>query len=188
MVAVAQYYSDNLRSEVIKGMQEKVRQGWPSGMAAFGYLNVKNDRACPIIPDPERSRGVVWIFELYSTDDVNLESLPDLLKTEGADPPTDHAAIPPDGIIRREMPFVDVGCLGPTPGRAADTRCALPLTLDSNLSPADRLFASLWGAVETAVGRRPCLWPPKPTAYPTSPLRPGGGWRSQGRILAPEDQ
>ncbi len=31
MAAVAQYYSDNLRTEVLKGMDEKVRQGWPTG-------------------------------------------------------------------------------------------------------------------------------------------------------------
>ena len=31
MAAVAQYYSDNLRGEVLKGMDERVRQGWPSG-------------------------------------------------------------------------------------------------------------------------------------------------------------
>jgi DNA invertase Pin-like site-specific DNA recombinase len=30
MAAVAQYYSDNLRTEVLKGMDEKVRQGWPN--------------------------------------------------------------------------------------------------------------------------------------------------------------
>ncbi len=33
MAAVAQYYSENQRSEVIKGMDEKVRQG----LAPFGY-------------------------------------------------------------------------------------------------------------------------------------------------------
>ena len=33
MAAVAQYYSDNLRGEVLKGMDEKVRQGWPTGHA-----------------------------------------------------------------------------------------------------------------------------------------------------------
>ena len=35
MAAVAQYYSDNLRSEVLKGMDEKVRQGWPTGLAPY---------------------------------------------------------------------------------------------------------------------------------------------------------
>ena len=34
MAAVAQYYSDNLRTEVLKGMDERIRQGWPAGCAA----------------------------------------------------------------------------------------------------------------------------------------------------------
>jgi len=42
MAAVAQYYSDNLRGEVLKGMDEKVRQGWPTGLAPYGYMNVDN--------------------------------------------------------------------------------------------------------------------------------------------------
>lgn len=32
MAAVAQYYSDNLRTEVIKGIDERARQGWPHGL------------------------------------------------------------------------------------------------------------------------------------------------------------
>src|SRR5438034_8663511 len=64
MAAVAQYYSDNLRSEVIKGIDEKVRQGWPTGLAPFGYINVKN-REEPVQPAPEQSRTVLRIFELY---------------------------------------------------------------------------------------------------------------------------
>ena len=45
MAAVAQYYSDNLRSEVLKGMDEKVRQGWPTGHAPYGYINVPLDES-----------------------------------------------------------------------------------------------------------------------------------------------
>jgi len=55
MAAVAQYYYDNLRSEVLKGMDEKVRQGWPTGLAAYGYINVQ-DREEPVIPHPDKSR------------------------------------------------------------------------------------------------------------------------------------
>ena len=52
MAAVAQYYSDNLRTEVLKGMDEKVRQGWPTGLASYGYLNT-HDREAPVKPHPE---------------------------------------------------------------------------------------------------------------------------------------
>ena len=82
MAAVAQYYSDNLRSEVIKGMDEKVRQGWPTGLGPFGYVNV-SDREEPVQPHPERSRTVVRIFELYATGQYTFKSLADQLADEG---------------------------------------------------------------------------------------------------------
>ena len=78
MAAVAQYYSDNLRSEVIKGMDEKVRQGWPTGLAPFGYLNVE-DRNEPVVPHPERSKTLIRIFDLYATGNYTLRSLADKL-------------------------------------------------------------------------------------------------------------
>src|SRR5262245_8584504 len=82
MAAVAQYYSDNLRSEVLKGMDEKVRQGWPTGLAPFGYLNVE-DRETPIQPHPERSKTLIRIFELYATGSHTFDSLADQLEYEG---------------------------------------------------------------------------------------------------------
>ena len=82
MAAVAQYYSDNLRSEVLKGMDEKVRQGWPTGGAAFGYMNVDEPDE-PVQPHPDKSRAVVRIFELYSTGSYTFQSLADQLTAEG---------------------------------------------------------------------------------------------------------
>ena len=82
MAAVAQYYSDNLRSEVIKGLDEKVRQGWPTGLAPYGYANV-DDRDEPIQPHPERSRTLVRIFELYASGGYTFKSLADQLDSEG---------------------------------------------------------------------------------------------------------
>lgn len=82
MAAVAQYYSDNLRSEVLKGLDEKVRQGWPTGHAPFGYMNV-DDREEPILPHPEKSRIVARIFELYASGGHTFQSLADQLGKEG---------------------------------------------------------------------------------------------------------
>lgn len=82
MAAVAQYYSDNLRSEVLKGMDEKVRQGWPTGGAPFGYMNV-DDRECPVIPHPEKSKAVIRIFEVYARGNVTFKELANLLAREG---------------------------------------------------------------------------------------------------------
>ncbi len=82
MAAVAQYYSDNLRSEVLKGLDEKVRQGWPTGLAPFGYVNVE-DRDEPVQLHPEKSRTVTRIFDLYSTGGYTFSSLTDQLEQEG---------------------------------------------------------------------------------------------------------
>ena len=82
MAAVAQYYSDNLRTEVLKGMDEKVRQGWPTGHAPYGYINV-DDRNEPVQPDPVKSKTVMRIFELYSLGNLTFEGLADRLVEEG---------------------------------------------------------------------------------------------------------
>ncbi len=82
MAAVAQYYSDNLRTEVLKGMEEKVRQGWPMGKAAFGYKNVP-DRSCPIISDPDKAPTLVRLFTLFATGKYTLHELAATLAKEG---------------------------------------------------------------------------------------------------------
>ena len=82
MAAVAQYYSDNLRSEVLKGMDEKVRQGWPTGHAPYGYVNVA-DKNEPVQPHPEESKAVVRMFSLYATGQYTFESLAQKLAEEG---------------------------------------------------------------------------------------------------------
>lgn len=83
MAAVAQYYSDNLRSEVLKGMDEKVRQGWPTGLAPYGYVNVQDAREEPVQPHPERARTVTRIFELYARGDMTFGLLAETLQREG---------------------------------------------------------------------------------------------------------
>lgn len=82
MAAVAQYYSDNLREEVLKGLDEKVRQGWPTGLAPYGYINV-DDRDEPVQPHPEKAASLVRIFDLYSSGRHTFESLADQLEREG---------------------------------------------------------------------------------------------------------
>lgn len=82
MAAVSQYYSDNLRTEVLKGMDERVRQGWPSGLAPFGYLNV-GDRDEPVQPHPVESKTLIRMFQLYATGKHTFETLSEKLAAEG---------------------------------------------------------------------------------------------------------
>ena len=82
MAAVAQYYSDNLRSEVLKGMDEKVRQGWPTGHAPYGYLNVA-DKNEPVQPHPVDSKTVARLFELFASGQYTFQSLAQRMAEEG---------------------------------------------------------------------------------------------------------
>jgi hypothetical protein len=63
-------------------MDEKVRQGWPTGLAPFGYINV-DDREEPVQPHPEKSHTLIRIFDLYATGGHTFDSLVDLLEREG---------------------------------------------------------------------------------------------------------
>lgn len=83
MAAVAQYYSDNLRTEVLKGIEERCRQGWQHGLASYGYMNSSEDKNEPIKPHPQNSRAVLRAFELYASGRHTFESLADQLAGEG---------------------------------------------------------------------------------------------------------
>lgn len=82
MAAVAQYYSDNLRTEVIKGQLEKARQGWFPVGAPYGYVN-SPDRDKPIQLHAAESKAVIRMFELYSRGGMTFDSLADQLEAEG---------------------------------------------------------------------------------------------------------
>jgi len=83
MAAVAQYYSDNLRTEVLKGIDERAKQGWQHSRAPYGYLNVKEDRNEPIKPHPENSKAVIRLFELYSSGQYTFDLVCEKLHNEG---------------------------------------------------------------------------------------------------------
>ncbi|MHB1155862.1 MAG: serine integrase family protein [Phycisphaerales bacterium] len=63
-------------------MDEKVRQGWPTGLAPYGYMNV-DDRNEPVVPHPVKSKTVVRIFELYASGRFTFKSLAHQLAAEG---------------------------------------------------------------------------------------------------------
>ena len=77
---LAKNYSDNLREEVRKGMQEKAEQGIYPGRAPLGYRNNKLEHTIEIDPDtapiPQR------LFELYATGKYSLASLREAIYRE----------------------------------------------------------------------------------------------------------
>ena len=82
MAALAQYYSANLRSEVLKGIDEKIRQGWPTGQTPYGF-RLTGDPTEPVAPHDEREKTVTRMFELYSGGQYSFRSLGDQLRQEG---------------------------------------------------------------------------------------------------------
>jgi site-specific DNA recombinase len=67
MASIAEFYSRNLATEVIKGSTQKAKNGGTPGKAPTGYLNVRRlvngreDRTVKI--DPERGPLMAWAFE-----------------------------------------------------------------------------------------------------------------------------
>ena len=77
---IAQFYSANLRTEVIKGMRQKVKNGGTPGRAKLGYTNVQADagdgrKVRTIGLDEERARLIGQAFAWMESGRFTLESL-----------------------------------------------------------------------------------------------------------------
>lgn len=88
MSSIAEFYSKNLATEVVKGLTQKVTTGGTPMRAPIGYLNVrKRDehgreyRTVEI--DPERGPLIRWVFEQYATGDRTVIELLDEVTTRG---------------------------------------------------------------------------------------------------------
>lgn len=84
---VAHYHSDNLATEVIKGLTTKHKSGGTPGRAPLGYLNKRRIEGVADIrwvePDPERADHMRWAFEQYATGDWSLAALAIELEARG---------------------------------------------------------------------------------------------------------
>ena len=87
MATIAEFYSQNLATEVQKGMRQKAKLGGTPGRAPIGYRNIieridgKTVRTVEI--DEERAAHVRWAFEAYATGDYLIRELTEALKTRG---------------------------------------------------------------------------------------------------------
>ncbi len=79
MATIAEYHSNNLRTEVLKGTVQKAQGGGTPHMAPLGYLNVKNVVGGTIVRsielDPERAPLMRWAFEAYATGEWSITQL-----------------------------------------------------------------------------------------------------------------
>ncbi len=88
MSSIAEFYSRNLATEVIKGMTQKARTGGTPTRAPIGYLNVhrrddvgRENRTVEV--DTERAPHVQWAFQAYATGNWTLTQLRDELTVRG---------------------------------------------------------------------------------------------------------
>lgn len=87
MADVAQYHSDNLAVEVLKGMDTKAKRGGTPYRAPLGYLNrqefIDNVRRSYVVLDPERAPLIRWAFEQYALGDWAIRQIVDALNAQG---------------------------------------------------------------------------------------------------------
>jgi len=84
-VLLAKNYLDNLREEVLKGREEKIREGGYPHKAPVGYYNDtdKSTKKKEIFVDKEKSVFVKRLFDLYSTGAYSVDELRTKLFNEG---------------------------------------------------------------------------------------------------------
>lgn len=88
MSSIAEFYSQNLATEVKKGMGEKIKCGGTVSRAPIGYINVRNidekgREERTVVLDPERAPLVKMAFEYYASEQWTINGLVDYLGTCG---------------------------------------------------------------------------------------------------------
>lgn len=79
MASIAEFYSRNLATEAMKGMQQKAKVGGTPGKAPIGYLNVRQRidgrEIRTVAVDPERAPLVRWAFAAYASGEWTARAL-----------------------------------------------------------------------------------------------------------------
>ena len=87
LASFAEYYSQNLGREVIKGTTEKAKRGGTPTKAAIGYLNVRKvldgREVRTVALDPERAPLMRLAFDLYATGRFSINELVSILEAKG---------------------------------------------------------------------------------------------------------
>ncbi|WP_158609461.1 recombinase family protein [Kocuria soli] len=87
MASIAEFYSQNLATEVTKGMRQKAIHGGTPGRAPLGYLNERRfddgREVRTITIDPERAEHVIWAFHAYATGGWSVTRLAAELEARG---------------------------------------------------------------------------------------------------------
>src|SRR6201999_1095884 len=79
MSSIAEFYSRNLATEVIKGMNQKVKTGGTPGKPPRGHRNARIINAGgrelrTVVLDEPRAELIRWAFQAYATGDWTLSA------------------------------------------------------------------------------------------------------------------
>lgn len=104
MSSIAEFYSRNLATEVVKGMSQKALSGGTPGRAPIGYRNViiSNEQGRPVrtvVIDEERGALIAWAFTAYATGEWTILKLAGELEKRGLT--TVPSAKGPSKAVRR---------------------------------------------------------------------------------------
>lgn len=87
MSSIAEFYSRNLATEIIKGSVQKAKNGGTPNRAPLGYLNVRHIEngyeVRTVEVDPERGPLMAWAFAAYATGEWTTRRLVDELNRRG---------------------------------------------------------------------------------------------------------
>jgi site-specific DNA recombinase len=87
MASIAEFYSRNLATEILKGATQKAKSGGTLGRAPIGYRNVRENidgrEIRTVDLDPERAPLVKHAFELYATGNYTIADLSIILEQRG---------------------------------------------------------------------------------------------------------
>ena len=87
MADLAEFYSANLASEILKGSTQKASMGGTPYLAPVGYVNtryfIEGREVRTIEVDPERAPFIRRAFELFATGEYSVKSLHSQLTAEG---------------------------------------------------------------------------------------------------------
>ena len=105
-VTAAKTQAETIRREVLKGMIEKLRQGWWPGRPMIGYVNVRGPNKKPIqVIDQERSSHVRQLFELIDSGNYSVPRALQRVTREGLRSPEGRQLTPSHAYYVLTDPF-----------------------------------------------------------------------------------
>jgi site-specific DNA recombinase len=87
MASIAEFYSRNLATEILKGTTQKAKNGGTLARARLGYLNIRETidgrEIRTVALDPERAALVRAAWELYATGNYSLSDIEQIMADRG---------------------------------------------------------------------------------------------------------